>query len=138
MPQDATHTGDFLTCKTASYPVTTLDFLYSGIRDILDIRYILLPDFVLITRNFIHSFGLKTQMLYRRWSRIFSNYRGIFLGSPGDLHLKLHFLPGNVFPAPYISPRREKTGQVFLSPLLPSRFRFPLMHSHSFIKTKSL
>jgi hypothetical protein len=30
------------------------------------------------------------------------------------------------------------TGKVFLSPLLLSRFRFPLMRSHSFIKTTSL
>jgi hypothetical protein len=138
MPQNATHTGDSLTCKTASHPVTTLDFLTSRIRDISDNRYMLFPDFVSFTRNLTHSFSWMTQTLYRRWSRISSNYRGIFLGSPSDLHLKLHFLPGNVFPASCISPCREKTGKVFLSPLLPSRFRFPLMHSYSFIKTNSL
>ena len=138
MPQNATYTGDFLLSKTALLPVPALDFLYSAQRDISNIRYMLLPDYVLFTRYLIRYCRWLTQMFYRLLSLILSNYHGIIPGSPSDLHVKLHFLPGNVFPASCISPCREMTGQVFLFPLLPSRFRFPLLQSHFFIKTTSL
>ena len=138
MPQNATYTGDLLTSKTALIPVSLHHFLYSVMRDILNFRYMLLVDFVFITRCIIRYCCLMTRMPSRLLSRVLSNYHGILLGSPGDFRVKLHFLPGNVFPASCISPCREMSGQVFSFPLLPTRFRFPLMPSHLFLKTTSL
>jgi hypothetical protein len=64
MPQNATYTGDVLPFQTALFPVTRLDYPYSGFRDISDIRYMLPPDLVLFIQSIIRY------------------YHGIFLFSP--------------------------------------------------------